>query len=192
MLGKSNAVGVDIGSHSIKVCQLKETRKGLQLHTFDTANLSPEGVVEGAVMNYGAVVERLKDLVKANKLKGKQVALSVSGHSVIIKKISLPEMTDEELNSSIIWEAEQYIPFDIKEVHVDLQVLDPKAGHGQMDVLLVAARREIVDDYVSIAREAGLVPVVMASTPSRCRTSLRCTTASPRTRLRPGSISALR
>ena len=161
MLGKKNAVGVDIGSHSIKVCQLRETGKGLHLVRFDSKTLPPEGVVDGAVMNFGAVVDRLKELVVDNRLKNKPAALSISGHSVIIKKISLPEMTDEELNSSIMWEAEQYIPFDINEVHVDVQVLDPKAGQGQMDVLLVAAKKEVINDYTSIAMEAGLSPVVM-------------------------------
>ena len=161
MLGKKNAVGVDIGSHSIKVCQLRETGKGLHLVRFDSKTRPPEGVVDGAVMNFGAVVDRLKELVVDNRLKNKPAALSISGHSVIIKKISLPEMTDEELNSSIMWEAEQYIPFDINEVHVDVQVLDPKAGQGQMDVLLVAAKKEVINDYTSIAMEAGLSPVVM-------------------------------
>ena len=160
-MGKKNAVGVDIGSHSIKVCQLRETGKGLHLVRFDSKTLPPEGVVDGAVMNFGAVVDRLKELVVDNRLKNKPAALSISGHSVIIKKISLPEMTDEELNSSIMWEAEQYIPFDINEVHVDVQVLDPKAGQGQMDVLLVAAKKEVINDYTSIAMEAGLSPVVM-------------------------------
>ena len=161
MLGKKNAVGVDIGSHSIKICQLRETGKGLHLVRFDSKTLPPEGVVDGAVMNFGAVVDRLKELVTDNRLKNKPASLSISGHSVIIKKISLPEMTDEELNSSIMWEAEQYIPFDINEVHVDVQVLDPKAGQGQMDVLLVAAKKEVINDYTSIAMEAGLSPVVM-------------------------------
>ncbi len=161
MLGNKNLVGVDIGSHSIKICLLRETAKGLHLQRFDFAPLPPEAMVDGAVMNFGAVVERLKELVHANKLGGHKAALSVSGHSVIIKKISLPEMTDEELSSSIMWEAEQYIPFDIKEVHVDVQVLDPKAGQGQMDVLLVAAKKEVINDHVSIAMEAGLNPVIM-------------------------------
>lgn len=161
MLGKKNVVGVDIGSHSVKICQLKDTSKGLQLMTFDSVVLPPEGIVDGAVMNFSALADRLKELVKVHKLRGKPAALSISGHSVIIKKVSLPEMNEEELNSSIMWEAEQYIPFDINEVHVDVQVLDPKAGQGQMDVLLVAAKKEVINDYVSVAVEAGLAPMVM-------------------------------
>jgi type IV pilus assembly protein PilM len=106
-------------------------------------------------------VEKLKDLWKVNKFKVKDVALSVSGNSVIIKKISLPEMTPEELDNSIQWEAEQYIPFDINDVNVDVEILNPKAGQGQMDVLLVAAKKDIIADYVSAAQEAGLRPVVV-------------------------------
>ena len=82
-------------------------------------------------------------MVSAQKLKSREVAVSVSGHSVIIKKISLPAMTPEELAESIRWEAEQYIPFDIKDVNVDVEILNSKAGQGQMDVLLVAAKKEM-------------------------------------------------
>lgn len=155
-----NAVGLDIGSSSIKIISLKEDRRGVHLQSFDMAMLPPETVVDGALMNFTAIVEKIKDLVGANKLRNKDAAISVSGNSVIIKKISLPEMTPEELEESIQWEAEQYIPFDIKDVNVDVQILNPRAGQGQMDVLLVAAKKDVVNDYVSVAVEAGLKPVV--------------------------------
>lgn len=161
LLGKKNAVGVDIGSHSIKVCQLEEGSRGLYLKRFDVAPLPPQVIVEGAVMNFSQVQDKLRDLVNTNRLKGKPASLSIGGHSVIVKKISLPQMTEEELDQSIMWEAEQYIPFDIKEVNVDVQILDPHAGQGQMDVLLVAAKKDIINDFVSIALDAGLVPTVM-------------------------------
>jgi len=161
IFGKRTAVGVDIGSHAIKVCQLDESSRGLSLKRFDVAPLPPDSVIDGAVMNFASVQEKLRELVTANKLKGRPTVLSISGHSVIIKKISLPEMTQQELDASIMWEAEQYIPFDIKEVNVDVQILDAKAGQGQMDVLLVAAKKDIINDYVSIAVEAGLDPAVM-------------------------------
>ena len=88
LFGKKSAVGVDIGSHSIKVCHLNEGGKGLFLKRFDVAPLPPDSVVDGAVMNFTHVQEKLKELVVANKLKGKPATLAVSGHSVIIKKIS--------------------------------------------------------------------------------------------------------
>jgi len=161
IFGRKNAVGVDIGSHSIKVCLLSESGRGLFLKRFDVAPLPPDSVVDGAVMNFPQVQDKLKELVAANKLKGRPAVLSISGHSVIVKKISLPEMTQQELDASIMWEAEQYIPFDIKEVNVDVQILDPKAGQGQMDVLLVAAKKDIINDYASIAVEAGLEPSIV-------------------------------
>ena len=161
LLAKKNAVGLDIGSSSIKVVALKDTGRGHELVSFDVALLPPDAVQDGAIMNYSGVVEKIKELWKVNKIKQKDVALSVAGNSVIIKKISLPEMTAQELENSIQWEAEQYIPFDINDVNVDVEILNPKAGQGQMDVLLVAAKKEVINDYVSVAQEAGLRPVVV-------------------------------
>ncbi|MEC9072205.1 MAG: type IV pilus assembly protein PilM [Myxococcota bacterium] len=155
------AVGLDIGSSSIKIVQLKEDRKGVHLRAFDVVPLPPETVVDGTLANFTAVVERLKEIVSNNKIRNKNVSVSVSGHSVIIKKISLPSMTPDELEESIQWEAEQYIPFDIKDVNVDVQIINPNAGQEQMDVLLVAAKKDVLDDYLSVVSEAGLSPVVV-------------------------------
>lgn len=150
------AIGLDIGSSSIKLISLKEDRKGVQLQAFDMAMLPPETVVDGALMNFTAIVDKIKELTSAAKLRQKNVAISVSGNSVIIKKISLPEMTPEELEESIQWEAEQYIPFDIQDVNVDVSILNARAGQGQMDVLLVAAKKDVISDYESVCQEAGL------------------------------------
>jgi len=155
------AVGLDIGSSSIKIVQLKEDRKGVHLRAFDVVPLPPETVVDGTLAIFTAVVERLKEIVSNNKIRNKNVSVSVSGHSVIIKKISLPSMTPDELEESIQWEAEQYIPFDIKDVNVDVQIINPNAGQEQMDVLLVAAKKDVLDDYLSVVSEAGLSPVVV-------------------------------
>jgi len=112
-------------------------------------------------MNFTSVVERIRELVRESDVKDADSAIAISGSSVIIKKLSLPEMTREELDDSILWEAEQYIPFDIKDVNVDAQILNPRAGQGQMDVLMVAAKKDVVNEYVSVAVEAGLRPVVV-------------------------------
>jgi len=156
-----NALGLDIGTSSIKLVQLKESKKGIQLASFSMAPLPSEAIVDGAVMNSGAVVDTIQAMVAAQKLKNRECALSISGHSVIIKKISLPAMTPEELDESIKWEAEQYIPFDVNDVYLDYQILQTRPEQGQMDVLLVAAKKEMVDEYASVAREAGLEPVVV-------------------------------
>ena len=161
MARKKNALGLDIGSSSVKLVQLRETKKGIHLVNLSMANLPPEAIVDGALMNSAAVIETIREMVAKLRLKTKQVALSISGHSVIIKKIPLPAMTKDELDESIKWEAEQYIPFDVNEVYIDYQILQSRPEQGQMDVLLVAAKREIVDEYAGIARDAGLEPVVV-------------------------------
>ncbi|NJK90175.1 MAG: type IV pilus assembly protein PilM [Myxococcales bacterium] len=157
------AVGLDIGSGSIKLCQLKPAKRGnYQLQAFGMVQLPPEAIVDGALMNSTAVVDGIQELFASQKIKHKQVATSVSGHSVIIKKISLPQMTPEELEESIQWEAEQYIPFDINDVNIDVQILNTESTQaGQMDVLLVAAKKDMVNDYTEVIQTAGLEPVVV-------------------------------
>lgn len=154
-----NALGLDIGSSSIKLVQLKESKKGISLASFSMAPLPSEAIVDGALMNSTAVVDTIQGMISNQKLKNRTVAISISGHSVIIKKISLPAMTPEELDESIKWEAEQYIPFDVNDVYLDYQILQTRPEQGQMDVLLVAAKKEIVDEYAGVVREAGLDPV---------------------------------
>ncbi len=156
-----NILGLDIGSSAVKICLMKQGRKGLSLVTFDHHPLPPEAIVDGALMDSGSVVDAISQVLKRNKVRIKETALSVSGHSVIIKKIPLPLMTDDELEQSIQWEAEQYIPFDINDVYIDVEVLSRDQSQGQMDVLLVAARRSVIDDYLVVARQAGLEPRVV-------------------------------
>jgi type IV pilus assembly protein PilM len=145
------AVGLDIGSSGVKLVQLKEKKGGYALQAFGTAPLPPEAIVDGALMNSAAIVAAIQELVAQQKVKLKEVAIGVRGHSVIIKKISLPRMTQEELDESIQWEAEQYIPFDVKDVNIDTQILTPEGdAAGQMDVLLVAAKKDMINDYTSV------------------------------------------
>jgi len=156
------ALGLDIGSASVKLVQLKEKKGGYALLAFGTAPLPPEAIVDGALMNSAAIVQAIQELVAQQKVKARDVAIGVRGHSVIIKKISLPRMTQEELDESIQWEAEQYIPFDVKDVNIDTQILTPEAdAAGQMDVLLVAAKKDMINDYTSVCAEAGLTATVV-------------------------------
>ena len=156
------ALGLDIGSSNVKLVQLKERKGGYALQAFGVAKLPPETIVDGALMNSAAVVEAIQDLLAEQKVKARDVAIGVRGHSVIIKKIQLPRMSQEELDESIQWEAEQSIPFDVKDVHIDTQIL-PTApdATGQMDVLLVAAKKDMIHDYTSVCAEAGLVATVV-------------------------------
>lgn len=155
-----NLVGVDIGSSSVKVCEIKEGRKGTRsLVRFGYHPLPPQSIVDGHIMNSGAVVEGLEKLF--HKSRRKDVAMRISGHSVIIKKITMPLMTLDELKEQISWEAEQHIPFDVADVELDYQVLRQRPDEGQMDVLLVAAKKEEIQDLVNLAAEAKLKPRVI-------------------------------
>ncbi|MFW2387662.1 MAG: type IV pilus assembly protein PilM [Polyangiales bacterium] len=155
-----NLIGVDIGSSAIKVCEIKEGRRGARVITrFGYHPLPAETIVDGHIINSGAVVEGLEKLFARSKRRN--VALRASGHSVIIKKIAMPLMTAAELQEQITWEAEQHIPFDLEEVHVDYEVLHERADHGQMDVLLVAAKKEEITDLTNLAMEARLRPMVV-------------------------------
>jgi type IV pilus assembly protein PilM len=157
-----NVVGLDIGSSAIKLVQLRESKRGMQLQHFGMAPLPPEAIVDGALMNSSAIVDTIHELYARTRVKNRDVAIGIAGHSVIIKKITLPSMTPDELEESIQWEAEQYIPFDINDVNIDVEILSPGEGQGsQMDVLLVAAKKEIVNDYTAVVHEAGLNPVIV-------------------------------
>ncbi|TVR01467.1 MAG: type IV pilus assembly protein PilM [Deltaproteobacteria bacterium] len=160
-----NLLGLDIGASAVKACLLKEDKRGLALQAFDMVELPDEAIVEGAIINGGVVVDAIREILQRNRIKQRECALAVSGYSVIIKKITLPVMSRQELDNSIQWEAEQYIPFDVKDVHLDVEILATRTGQGQMDVLLVAAKKDTVADYANVAVEAGLEPLVMDAGP---------------------------
>jgi type IV pilus assembly protein PilM len=159
---RKDIVGIDIGASSVKLVQLQALKSGYQLKCLDLEPLPPEAVVDNSIMDSSAVVLAIRDLVSRCSIKSPDVAISVSGHSVIIRKISLPLMTEDELDNSIQWEAEQYIPFEMSEVFLDYHILgaDPN-DQGQMEVVLVAAKKDFVDEYLSVLRESGLNPVVV-------------------------------
>jgi type IV pilus assembly protein PilM len=159
---KKDVIGLDIGSSSIKLVELGEGRGGYKLQNLAISPLPPEAIVDGALMDSVIIIDAIRDLVSSSKTKIKNVVASVSGHSVIVKKITLPFMTEAELEESIQWEAERYIPFDINDVNIDFQIF----GSGQenpdvMDVVLVAAKKDIINDYVSVIMESGLNPVII-------------------------------
>jgi len=161
-------LGLDIGSGAVKILQLKDVKGQLKIERFGVKALPSEMIVDGAIMDGLGVVMAIKELADEQKLKNKQVALSISGTSVIIKKISLPLMPEEELEKQIKFEAEQYIPFDINDVYLDFHVLaraesgaEGQAEATEMDVLLVATKKDKLNDYANAVREAGLIPKVV-------------------------------
>ncbi len=154
-------VGLDIGSSSVKVVELQSSSGGYRLAKFGYAPLPPESIVQGSFMNAPAISYAIEQACEMANIRGCEVATSVSGHAVIVKRITLPEQRPEELEESIRWEAEQYIPFDINEVNIDHQIVQGAAADGQMSVILVAAKKELIDDYMSVITEAGLHLAVM-------------------------------
>jgi len=156
-------VGLDIGSSAVKLVELRERKAGeFHLQRLGVESLSPEAIVDGSIMDSSLVVDAIHKLNDDTKVKNANYATSLSGHSVIIKKIQLPTMSEEELAESIQWEAEQYIPFDINDVRLDYVVLsegDP--GQDNMEVLLVAVKRDKVSDYVSVISQTGKTPSIV-------------------------------
>ncbi len=160
--GKKSSIGLDIGSSYLKVVQLKDTKGGYELELFDIVPLPPELIVDGSIIDSLRLVDSLKELMRKAKLKTKDAVISIAGHSsVIIKRVTLPEMSEEELSESIKFEAEQYIPFDIDEVNLDFQILGPKEEPGNMDVILVAVKKDIINEYISVVKEAGFNPLIV-------------------------------
>jgi type IV pilus assembly protein PilM len=161
---KKGVIGVDIGSSAVKLVELKSSGKGgdeWQLVNIGIEPLPPEAIVDGAIMDSGAVIDAIQRLFQAQKIKTQDVATSVSGNAVIVKKISLPQMSTDELAESIHWEAEQYIPFDIQDVALDYEVIDGGGSGGNMDVLLVAVKKDKISDYTSAITQAGKTPQIV-------------------------------
>ncbi|HTI37147.1 MAG TPA: type IV pilus assembly protein PilM [Vicinamibacterales bacterium] len=157
-------VGLDIGSSAVKAVELKASGKGYKVTAFGTEPVPPDSIADGAIIDASAVADSIRRLFESRNIKTREVAASLSGNAVIVKKISVPVMADAELAEAIQWEAEQYIPFDIQDVNLDYQILDrgdPAAGRTTMDVLLVAAKKEKIADYTGVIAQAGRTAVVV-------------------------------
>lgn len=154
---KKEVIGIDVGSSSVKLVQLKDNKGSFQLLNVGIMALPPEAIVDNSLMDSASIAATIKNLVSSLGVKVKDVACSISGNSVIIRKIVLPVMPQEELEDQISWEAEQYIPFDINDVNMDFQILSPDSHDpSKMNVLLVASKKDIINDYVAVFNEAGL------------------------------------
>jgi type IV pilus assembly protein PilM len=156
-------VGLDIGSSAVKAVELKPAGKAFKVAAFGSEPVPPDSIVDGAIIDGGAVADAIRRLFTSGAIKTKDVAASLSGNAVIVKKITLPQMSQAELAESIYWEAEQYIPFDIQDVNLDYQILDKSGDGGKptMDVLLVAAKKEKIADYTGVIAQAGRSAVVV-------------------------------
>jgi type IV pilus assembly protein PilM len=158
-------VGIDIGSHAIKLVHFSYTRAQFQLLNLAMVPIPPDTVVDGAISNPVIIQDALRRLTKLEQIAAKDVALALSGHSVIVKKVQMVQMSEEELANAMPHEAEQHIPFDVYDVNTDFQILDvpdkPGGRSGQMDVLLAAAKKERVEELSRVAQAANLRPAVI-------------------------------
>ena len=159
---KDHLVGLDIGSRTIKVAEIVENKKGRSIRRFGMTDIAPGLIEDGSINDPETVAESIRQLFKSYNIKEQNVALSIGGYSVIVKKISVQTMEEEKLQESIHFEAEQYIPFDISDVNLDFQILGPnETNPNQMNVFLVAAKKEMVNDYINLVNLAGLNPCII-------------------------------
>lgn len=154
------AVGLSIGTSSIKIVELERQRKMWKLLHFGIIQLPEDTIVNREIVNGIAVVESIRTLTQQLKLKTKQVCTSLSGTGVIIKRMLVEVENKKELQEQVFWEAEQYLPFDVSEVVMDFQLLsDPK--QKQSDLILVAAKRSTVESYMGCVNDSGLKPKIV-------------------------------
>jgi type IV pilus assembly protein PilM len=159
MLGKrKSSVGLDIGSSSVKVVEIEGFAEGPSLVNFGIGELLPEAIVDGEIMDRQAVVDAIRNLIENRAIRDKQVATAVSGRAVIVKKILMDRLAEEDAREAIHWEAEQHVPYDVSDVVLDFEILKTDVGPKQMQVLLVAAKKDMVSVHADLIKEAGLVP----------------------------------
>jgi type IV pilus assembly protein PilM len=158
---KRTSIGLDIGSGFVKVVEVDHSGDQPEVVRVAMRPLQPDAIVEGEIMDYGLVSDAVQGLFQDIGLKGAEVVTAIGGHDVIIKKIQMDRMKEADAREVIRWEAEQHVPFDIKSVELDFQILDPDGDGLQMQVLLVAAKRELVDNKVGLLQDAGVEPVII-------------------------------
>jgi type IV pilus assembly protein PilM len=158
---KAVTIGLDIGSGLIKLVAISHTSGGPVLTKVALTPIGNDAIVEGEIMDPGIVAEAIKGLMASAGVKGKNVVTAVGGRDVIVKKITMDRMKEAEAREVIRWEAEQHVPFDMDNVELDFQILDPDGEGLQMTVLLVAAKRELVDHKLALLADVGITPSII-------------------------------
>ena len=157
--GKKNLVGLDIGSSSIKAVELQKKGNSYHLLNLGFENLSPDTVVDGQIMELNNVSNAITSIFNEHQIKTLRVAAGVSGHSVIVKNIVLPQMSADELRESSNWHAEEHIPFDISDVNLDYQVTS--SSPDALNVLMAACKSDKIANVKQAIQLAGKQPVVL-------------------------------
>jgi type IV pilus assembly protein PilM len=158
---KRTTVGLDIGSGLIKLVAISHGSGEPVLTKVALTTVVDDAIVEGEVMDTGIVADAIRGLMQSAGIKTKHVVIAVGGRDVIIKKIAMERVKESEARQLIRWEAEQHVPFDMENVELDFQILDPDAEGLQMNVLLVAAKRELVENKMALLAQAGLQPSII-------------------------------
>ncbi len=156
-------VGLDIGSYAVKLVAVRAVKGDLpfELTHFATAELPSEAVVDGAIIEQAAVAQTIAELFDQHKIRTRYVAASVSGNAVIVRRVTMPRQDPDELRESLSSEAEEYIPFELDDVDLDFAVLEEDEEKDTMDVVLVAAKRDRVDDHVAVIEAATRTATIM-------------------------------
>lgn len=156
---KKNLVGLDIGSSSVKAVELQKRGNRLELTNLGLESLQPDTIVDGQIMELNNVSNVIANIFNQHQIKTNRVAAGVSGHSVIVKNIVLPQMSEEELQESFSWHAEEHIPFDIADVNLDYHVTGNSSD--ALQVLLAACKSDKIANVKQAIQLAGKQPVVV-------------------------------
>jgi len=165
LYGTPEVIGVDIGSQSIKVVELVESRQGLLLRKAGSRPTPPEATKAGVIANTTAVADAINSLLQALEIDTASVVAGVAGPTVVVRQVQLPAMSERQLRKSIQWEARNYVSFPVEDSVLEFQILEPSSGSGQMDVMLVATPRDMVDTRVETLELAGLDPIAIEIEP---------------------------
>jgi len=158
---KKSTVGLDIGSSSIKVVEIARDRSGDRLVNYGISEPLSEAIVDGEIMDRQMVQEAISNLMESRQIRTKNVVSAVSGRAVIVKKILMDRLNEEDAKEAIQWEAEQHVPYDVNDVSLDFQIINPNVDQKKMQVLLVAAKKDMITSHAEIIREAGLSPSII-------------------------------
>ncbi len=156
-----STVGLDIGSSLVKIVEIDHGRSVPTLVRLGIVPLPPEAIVDGEIMDRLLVLEAVREVIAQAGIKSKDVVTAVSGRALIVKKVVMDKMNHEDAQEAIHWEAEQHVPFDIDDVCLDFQILNDDIGNNQMQVLLVAAKKDAIHAHADLVRDAELNPVVI-------------------------------
>ena len=155
-------VGLDIGSSIVKAVQLRRSGKGIELEKFGIAEIYPGGDKKAAAESVRELkIAAVRKALQSANISAKQAITAVSGESIIVRYIQLPDMPEDELKNALKWEAEEYIPFHIDEVNIDSIILGKAGEGGKVDVLLVSAKKELVNEHIDLVRAVGLTPLII-------------------------------